>query len=102
MPRNNRGNRPYLRLVDGTYRTPPRKIVRVQLDFSDEAKRRLNEILALSGRTSNAELIRDALLVYEWVLKVRRSGKDLEIATPVKLFGFRLFERTERIFVEGR
>ena len=102
MPRNNRGNRPYLRLVDGTYRTPPRKIVRVQLDFSDEAKRRLDEIRALSGDKSNVELIRDALRVYEWLLNVRKFGKQLEVVTPVKLFGFRLFERTERIFVEGR
>jgi hypothetical protein len=93
--------RGHLRLVDQTYRTPPRKYVRVSLDFSEEAKRRLDEIRTLGGQETNAQLIEDALRVYEWLLNMRRAGKDLEVVTPVKVFGIQIFERTERIFQGG-
>jgi hypothetical protein len=103
MRRKNRTpvRRNHLRLVDQTYRTPPRKYVRVRLDFSEEAKRRLDEIRALGGQETNAQLIEDALRVYEWLLNARRAGKYLEVVTPIKVFGIQIFERTERIFKDG-
>jgi len=54
---------------------------RVQLDFSDEAYRRLAQIRDLAGTNSNSELVRDALRVYEWMLLLRRSGKSLRVVS---------------------
>ena len=48
---------------------------RLQLDFSSEAYRRLQDIRKLSDASSNAEVVRKALQVYEWMLKKTRVEK---------------------------
>ncbi|MEK7516046.1 MAG: hypothetical protein AAB562_00445 [Patescibacteria group bacterium] len=53
------------------------RITRLQFDFSGEAYRRLMEILDASGLKTRAELVRDALRLYEWCLKEKRDGWKL-------------------------
>jgi hypothetical protein len=42
---------------------------RVQLDFSPEAYHRLGQIRNLADAKTNAEVVRNALRVYEWFLQ---------------------------------
>ncbi len=102
MTDKNRGKRPYLRLVDETYRTPPPKHVRLQFDFTHDAYQRLCEIRSLSGHESSAELIRDALRIYEWLYEARRPGESLLFPSPNKVFEIQLSQRTERLFARRR
>jgi IS1 family transposase len=73
------------------------KAKRVELDFSDEAYRRFQEIKALAGQASSMETIRDALRVYEWLLNQRRAGKRLEVVTPVRMLGVQIGVRLQMI-----
>lgn len=52
---------------------------RVQLDFSSEAFEKLVEIKKKSGATTNAEVIRNALRLYEWFLQKRSENYKLQI-----------------------
>jgi hypothetical protein len=57
--------------------TGPR--LRVQLDFSPEAFERLKVIRANADAKTNAEVIRNALRVYEWFLKQRHEDYRLQL-----------------------
>jgi hypothetical protein len=46
---------------------------RVQLDFSPEAFARLQEIKDRSEAKTNAEVVRNALRVYDWFLRQREA-----------------------------
>jgi hypothetical protein len=46
---------------------------RLQLDFSPEAFDRLQKIREMSDAKTNAEVVRNALRVYEWFLRQRRE-----------------------------
>lgn len=53
--------------------------VRVQFDFSQEAYDRLQELKDTTEARSNAEVIRKALQVYEWVLTKQQEGYDFQL-----------------------
>ena len=52
---------------------------RLQLDFSSEAYNKLQEIKTASDSKSNAEVIRNALRLYAWVLEQRAKNFDLQL-----------------------
>ena len=67
---------------------------RVAIEFSTEAFERLNQIREVAGASSNAEVIRDALRVYDFLLNNRKNGwaihlvkdkyvKELELLLPL-------------------
>jgi metal-responsive CopG/Arc/MetJ family transcriptional regulator len=66
------------------------KKYRVQLDFSEEAFRELNDLVAKLRVSSRAELIRDALGVLKWIYRkkveqqceVVAIGKDEKVYEP--------------------
>ncbi len=48
--------------------------IRIQIDFSEKAVQRLDEIREQSGATSRAETIRTALVLLGWLLKRTADG----------------------------
>lgn len=52
---------------------------RLQLDFSPEAFARLEEIKRLSDARTNAEVVRNALRVYEWFLRQKKAEYELHL-----------------------
>jgi hypothetical protein len=64
---------------------------RIQFEFSLEAFERLEKLKEDSKASSYAEVVRDALRVYEWVLEEKNEGNEIgairgkEIVHVVKL-----------------
>jgi len=52
---------------------------RVQLDFDEAAFAQLQQLKERSGSRTNAELIRDAMSLYDWVLSKRELGWHFQI-----------------------
>ncbi len=52
---------------------------RLQIELSPEAHKRLQEIRSLSDVTSNTELMRNALRLYEWYLEVKRDNFKIRL-----------------------
>jgi hypothetical protein len=52
---------------------------RLQLDFSPEAFERLALIRKKAGTNSNAELVRNALRLYDWYLDQKQEGYKLQL-----------------------
>lgn len=52
---------------------------RIQFEFSAEALQRLNKMRDQTDAASYAELVRDALRVYEWVIDQQRAGNDIGV-----------------------
>jgi hypothetical protein len=52
---------------------------RLQLEFTNEAYERLNELKALTGSRTNAEVIRKALHVLDWVLARTREDYRIQL-----------------------
>jgi hypothetical protein len=52
---------------------------RVQLDFDDDSYGQLQRLKERSGSRTNAELIRDAMSLYDWVLSKRELGWHFQI-----------------------
>jgi len=52
---------------------------RLQLDFSSDAYGRLQEIRIASGCKTNADVVRNALRLYEWYLDQKRNGFSIQI-----------------------
>lgn len=50
---------------------------RVQLDFSDTACKRLEEMRVKADGASNADLVRNALRLFEWYLDQKAGGKRI-------------------------
>lgn len=65
--------------IDTPTANPPVKSLRVQLDFSPEAVRRLLTVKEMSESPTNAEAIRKALKFYEWFLKQKQEDARLVI-----------------------
>jgi hypothetical protein len=65
---------------------------RIQFEFSPDALERLNKMRELTEASSYAELVRNALRVYEWFVEQDRAGfdiglvKDETLVKTVKLF----------------
>ncbi len=54
---------------------------RVQLDFSPQAYERLLRIRELAGARTNAEVVRNALRVFEWFLEQKAAKHKLQVVT---------------------
>ena len=52
---------------------------RIQLDFSAEAYERLLEIKERADASSNAEVVRNSLRVYEWFLEQKRNDYRIQL-----------------------
>jgi len=52
---------------------------RVQLEFTPEAIERLRQIKALANASTNAEVVKNALRVYEWFLNQRNNHYKLQL-----------------------
>lgn len=50
---------------------------RVQFEFSQDAIDRLNRMKGETDASSYAEVVRDALRIYEWVLEQERAGYEI-------------------------
>lgn len=50
---------------------------RVQLDFSPEAMERLQEIKKLADVKTNAEVVRNAIRLYDWYLRQKKENYKL-------------------------
>lgn len=58
--------------------TEPRRH-RLQLDFTPEAYERLLRIRERSEATTNAEVVRNALRLYDWFLEQQRRNARLQV-----------------------
>ena len=52
---------------------------RLQLDFSPEAFERLHRIRARSDAATNAEVVRNALRLYDWFLEQKVGNARLQV-----------------------
>ena len=52
---------------------------RVQLEFTPEAIERLRQIKTLANASTNAEVVKNALRVYEWFLNQRNNHYKLQL-----------------------
>jgi metal-responsive CopG/Arc/MetJ family transcriptional regulator len=57
---------------------------RLQFDFTSDAIDRLDEIRDLIGAASRAEVIRNALRVYEWLIKDVGDDDTIQVVTKEK------------------
>ena len=53
---------------------------RIQLDFSPESYARLLALRENSEARTNAELVRNALRLFEWYLKTKDEGYQIQLA----------------------
>jgi hypothetical protein len=53
--------------------------LRVQLDFSEDAFDRLEELRKETDVGSKADVIREAIRVYEWLAEQSRAGRMIEV-----------------------
>lgn len=52
---------------------------RVQLDFTPEALERLRQIKEMAEAKTNAEVVRNALRLYEWFLRQKRENYKFQL-----------------------
>lgn len=52
---------------------------RVQLDFTEEGFNRLHEIKTLADARTNAEIVRNALRLYEWFLRQKKDDYRFQL-----------------------
>ncbi len=72
---------PYLKLIDTSRLS---RHVRLTLDFTHASFDALEKIRLRAHATSNGELIRDALRVFEWFLRLREEGRSLQVVTKTE------------------
>ena len=65
--------------------TPESGRQRVQLDFTPEALERFREIKEMVEAKTNAEVVRNALRLYEWFLKQRRENYTFQLVKDNKV-----------------
>lgn len=69
---------------------------RVQLDFPEQTMLQLNELKSLTDATTNAEVMRNALMSYKWMVDHYQRGERLLLKSlsddirEVELFGMKL------------
>lgn len=59
--------------------TSEQKTQRIQIEFSQDAANRLRQIKELSGATSNADVMRNAVRFYDWFLRQQQDGWKLQL-----------------------
>lgn len=52
---------------------------RVQLEFTPDAMERLRQIRELASASTNAEVVRNALRIYEWFLKQKAEDYKFQL-----------------------
>jgi hypothetical protein len=52
---------------------------RVQIEFSPEVSARLREIKQMAGVKTNADVVRNALRLFDWFLRQRQDGWQLQL-----------------------
>ena len=52
---------------------------RVQLDLAPDAITRLRRLKEMTSATSYAEVVRDSLRAYEWMVSERDAGRDIGV-----------------------
>jgi hypothetical protein len=52
---------------------------RVQLDFTPEAFQRLQEIKDMAGIKTNAEVVRNAIRLYDWFLRQQQEDYQFQL-----------------------
>jgi len=52
-------------------------VKRVQFEFADETYKAIHELADLTGETSMAAVIRDALKAYAWLVDEQRRGRRI-------------------------
>lgn len=52
---------------------------RVQIDFTDEDMNRLGELAKLEGLKSKAELLRNAIRLFEWYVEQKQKGYSIAL-----------------------
>jgi predicted transcriptional regulator len=60
----------------------PRKPHRLNLEMTDEVKNRLDRLRDQTQADSQAETIRRALAIYEWLWQKRQSGAEVVLRKP--------------------
>jgi hypothetical protein len=58
---------------------------RIQFEFSPDAVERLDRIKRTTDAGSYAELVRNALRVYEWVVETERTGYEIGVVKDGQL-----------------
>jgi len=58
---------------------------RVQLDFTQEALERLREIKELAGVKTNAEVVRNAIRLYDWFLRQKKENYKFQLVKDDKV-----------------
>lgn len=64
---------------------------RIQFEFSPDAVERLDNMKKLTEKSSYADVVRDALRVYEWIVQQEKAGYDFGLVkgdTLVKTIKF--------------
>ena len=56
--------------------------LRVQMEFSPKRYAELKALREEVGASSNQEVLRNALRVYEWLVEQSRAGRILEVRDP--------------------
>lgn len=65
---------------------------RIQFEFPPEASERLDRMKDVTESASYAELVRNALRIYEWVVEQEKAGYDIGLVkddTLIKTVKFR-------------
>ena len=78
MATKNARRQPKLKKKQATSSAKPKRI-RLQLDFSPEAHKHLQDLKPLADTRSNAEVIRRALQLYDWFLKKKQQNVALQL-----------------------
>lgn len=71
-----------------TKKEPSRK--RVQLDFTEEAHAKLQELQQRAGTQTNAETVRNALRLYDWFLLQKEKGRQIQAAEKERVIEIEL------------
>jgi hypothetical protein len=58
---------------------------RIQFEFSADAIERLERMKKAADKSSYAELVRDSLRVYEWLLQQEKAGYDIGLVKDENL-----------------
>jgi|SRR3989304_9625628 len=54
---------------------------RVQFDFAPEALNRLDRLMQMTESTTRADVVRNALRVYEWLVTKAIEGKEMTLTS---------------------
>ena len=60
------------------------KYKRLQFDFSIEAVTELEELVEISNSASKAEVVRKSLRIYEYLIRMAKSGYKIELSNNDK------------------